>query len=139
MLSRKRPGFTLIEIIPALLILAVASTVIVFLSLQVTSLVNSTKLKNEKVALAQQMLEQVRGYYQTNGYAGLVEKASSTTNCYTSTDTQLASTTSCSPTPPYALVKLTLSSGQVRVEAVVKWDWKGTTQTITEQTSFYNY
>jgi prepilin-type N-terminal cleavage/methylation domain-containing protein len=145
MLNKKRPGFTLIEIIPALLILAVASTVIIFLSLQVTSLVNSTKLKNEKVALAQQMLEQVRGYYQANGYAGLFDKANTSGQCYfySETSKQLdwgSPTASCDPTGlPYARVKLILVGSQVRVEAAAKWSWKGASQIVTDQTSFYNY
>lgn len=138
--KRCRRGFTLIEAMLALMILAVVSTVIISLSLQVTSLVNSTKLKNQKIALSQQMLEQVRGYYQQNGWAMLVTKAPSPT-CYT--DGTLTTVAVCDPTPlPSVQVKLTASgapTNQIKADVTVNWTWKGQSQNVAASTYFYYY
>ena len=67
--DRKKLGFTLIEVMTALLILALVSTLVISISLQVTSMLNASKLRNQAVALSEQTLEQARGYYQQNGWA----------------------------------------------------------------------
>lgn len=135
-----RKGFSLIETLLALVVLSVISTLVISLSLQITSLISFNKLRNEKAALAQQLLEQVRSYYQERGYASLAERAGANGYCYLNTDVYLETRVNCNPNNlPYAIVKLTSFSDHVRAEAIIKWTWKGKEQTITDKTSFYSY
>lgn len=134
-------GFSLIEALLGLLILAVVSTVIISLSLQVSSLINSTKLKNQAVATSLQLLEQTRGYYQQNGWAGLLAAAPTSPICYT--DGTLVTTVACNATGQNTLVKLTTGGGSpptwLKTEVTVKWSWRGQEQNIVDQTYFYFY
>jgi prepilin-type N-terminal cleavage/methylation domain-containing protein len=145
--DRKKLGFTLIEVMTALLILALVSTLVISISLQVTSMLNASKLRNQAVALSEQTLEQARGYYQQNGWAGLTSvylTTYPTPTCYT--DGTFASRiiscgfTGISGTPFSQVVELTaLDATQFNVEVTINWDLKGVTQTEQIVTYFYNY
>ncbi len=114
---------SLIETMIALTILVVIITAVTSLMVQINSLSNSAKLKNEAVALAQSSLEQVRGFYQTNGWNSL--------DTYTApafTD------------PVYnRTITIVPSGSQMAVTVTVTWNDKGKSQNLTTSTYFYSY
>lgn len=105
---------SLIETMIALSILMVIITTVTTLMVQINSLSNSIRLKNQAVASAQSSLEQVRGYYQTNGWNSLATYSA----------------------PGVSVVQ---NGNQMAVTVTVTWNDKGKSQNLTTSTYFYSY
>lgn len=133
---------SLIETMIALTILAVVIAAITSLIVQVNSFSNSTRLKSGAVALAQSSLEQVRGYYQQNGWSSLSTKAG---YCYKDGTLTSFTTTDCATgnlilnTPYSQAVQISTLSPKITVAAYVYYNDKGVIKTVESDTYFYNY
>ena len=119
---------SLIETMIALTILVVIITAVTSLMVQINSLSNSTRLKSGAVSLAQSSLEQVRGYYQQNGWAGLSGKAP----CFSTCPETIDQTYSRS-------ILITVNGNQITVQSYIYWIEKGVSKTVESDTYFYNY
>ena len=119
---RSRRGVSLIEIMVALMILAVVGALIITLTLQILAATNSAKLRNKASSYAQQGLEQVRGYYQANGWASLAS--------YTDTFSDPVFTRAITLTP---------NGNQVAVTVTITWTDKGENRNTSVSTYFFNY
>lgn len=149
-------GTSIVEAMVALMVLAIVSSAVVLLTLSVLALNNSAKLKNQATAYAEQALEQVRGYYKTNGWSSLAQKGSGGGRCYVDIASWLqppnnpACDTSCTNNDLlvtggifYRYVFVTTTSSQVKVTAVVSWldhgICTGASKSTVVDTYFYNY
>ncbi|MCL5432083.1 MAG: type II secretion system GspH family protein [Patescibacteria group bacterium] len=142
----------------AIMILAIITAAVISLMLAVISLNGSAKLKNQSVAAAQQAMEQLRNYYQVNGFQTLYNKANN--KCYYFADDGLTLTVlggGCpisSPQSPACVsgqpvtgnltlsryIKLTINSGAVLAQVFVNWPDVGGICRVQElDSSFYSY
>lgn len=126
---RHKMGFTLIETLIALAIFAAAVAAIIMMSLQAFSLNAAAKQRSQAIVLAQQNLEMVRSYYQTNSWVGLSGKA----GCFT--DGSLTTNVSCETVP---VVKITVNGTQIFVQSIAGYKDKGD-KTLEQDTYFYSY
>ena len=143
-------GTSLVEALVALLIMAVTGAAVVLLLAQIASLNNSAKLRSQATSYAQQGLEQVRSFSQSNGWAILAGKGPS--RCYT--DGTLVLTTTCIVScgdgggieiNPLASVTRSVKIvtnqglGQVAVTSTICWLEKGIWNKTESLTYYYNY
>ncbi len=116
-------GMSLIETMIALTILTVVITAVTTLMVQISALSNSAKLKSGAVAIAQNSLEQVRGYYQQNGWNSLA-----TYSAPAFSDPVFGRS-----------VNVVQNGSQMAVTVTVTWNDKGKSQNLTTSTYFYSY
>lgn len=148
--SKLNSGMTLIETMVALLILAFIITAITTIIVQINALTNSARLRGGAVAQVQSTLEQVRGYYQQNGWNALAAAAGTTgtPNCY-GDGQNLTSANLISGCLPPAAINSTYSrivrvfttandQTKVTVQAVIYWSDKGD-KSLESDVNFYNY
>lgn len=147
-MNHNKRGFSLIETMVAMTILATISVAIVSLVLSVISLSNFAKLKNQAVGLSEEGIEQARSYFQNNGFSQLNSLANN--KCYSdgTFQTQInpcPDTASClqgiATSNPlfYRSVWLTQSSNSVKVRSVVTWKDRNFCQYTEVGTYFYSY
>ena len=134
---RIKSGITIIETMIALFILALMGGAIISLTLQILAANNSAKIKNQKVALVQQLLEQVRGFYQNNSWLTLSQKNSA--GCYVDATWASGSCVSCSTNTIGQSILVTTNASQVTVTATVTWSDRGQCRQTSETTYYYNY
>lgn len=146
---RNDAGLSLVETVIALLILTFVSTAVVLLTVQILSLTNSAKMKNQATTYAEQVLEQVRDFEVTYGWGGLAAKGPN--GCYTDVVSWTAASGSCvtdcsnpnlvvssSDTRFFRYVTITApAAGAIKVSAVVTWKDKGVCRNTTIDTYFY--
>lgn len=151
-------GMTLIETMIALMLMSVFSVAIVTMIVQVLSNSASAQLQNQAIALAEKNLEQVRTFYQSNGYVILAKvNDACPSGCFLDGNLTCASVgtscidgtaSSCSSgrvirTDPYVSQSIKVSvddiSNRVAVDSWIAWTEKGTCRTNKVSTNFYNY
>lgn len=135
---RIRRGITIIETMIALFILALMGGAIISLTLQILAANNSAKLKNQKVALVQQLLEQVRGFYQSSSWLGLSQKGSGGGICYSDVTSWTNGACISCPTIGQS-VQIKNNGSQVTATATVTWSDRGNCLQTSETTYYYNY
>ena len=146
---KTQTGMTLIETVLAMALLAIISTAIIGLAVQVLSNAAANKQKNAAANLAEQSLEQIRYIYQSQGWKPLSLRASATPGtCYNDLSA-LTTGDGCidNCTKPnnagnfFRYGRLTLNSAlsQVKVESVVTWLEKGQCQRLQTDTYFYDF
>lgn len=152
-----KSGMSLIEIMEALMIMSITAAAVTAIILQVVGLSNSSQWQNQAIALSEKNLEQVRGYYQINGWSGVSSIRTTVpcaTGCYTN-GTLTACATSCVDassscttgflvdTNPDMHQSVNISdpdaSGRVSVDSWVSWMVKGVCQKTRAITYFYYY
>ncbi len=113
----------------------------------------AARLRNQAAMYAEQSLEQVRNFYQTNNnsWVTLSGKSSSPSSCGCYTDGTLTTTAGCElcdpsacPLPPadvihQKFVKVTTSGNQVKIFSIVRWREKGSCQKTVASTYYYDY
>lgn len=150
----------MVEAIIALLILASMGAVIILLMVQIASLNNAAKLRNQANSYVEQGMEQVRGFVQNNGWSLLAAKGSGSGTCYPdgtlsgATVTCIAgglAKTTCGvgngaaiPAPLYPAsytrtVKVTVSGSQAMITSTVCWLEKSLWNKTESVTYYYNY
>lgn len=149
-------GFSLVETMVAMAIFLIIGTAIISLLLAMISASNSAKLRNQGVGLAEEGTEQIRSYFQTNGFAALNGLAND--KCY-SEGTVPTPLGSCpldpavaSLVPPnclqgavtgnslfYRSIWLTRSGGAVKARSVATWTDRNTCRYTEVGTYFYSY
>ena len=152
-----RRGIGLVETMVALLILVVISSAVILMTLEILSLTNASRLKNQATTYAEEMVEKVRDAYQNYGYSAISAKGSPLGSCYAAVNgppTSWSSLVSCPPadcndpttvipgTIFYRYVKLVTPAGNssVSVSSVVTWSEKGSCNRKEQvDTYFYNY
>lgn len=119
----------------ALFILSLMGGAIISLTLQILAVNNSAKLRTQKVFLAQQLLEQVRNFYQSNNWFTLSQKS----GCWS--DGNLNSGVTCGLACPAAgqELKVVNNPPQVTITALVTWQDRDQCRQISETTYYYNY
>lgn len=140
-------GFSMIETMVAMMILVIIGTAIMSLVLMAISANNSAKWRNQGIGLAEEGVEQVRAYFQANGFAKLNSMANS--KCYT--DGNLTTLVTC-PTGGdcatgqvaanavfYRYVALTQPSGAVKAQTIVSWKDRGVCRSTEVGEYFYSY
>lgn len=138
-------GTSIVEALVALAILAITGSAIVLLLVQISSVNNSAKIKNQATSYVDQAMEQVRGFNQNSGWVNLAARGGF---CYT--DGSLTTTTDCIYTCGAGgaaifssiytrSVKIITNSPQVRVIATVCWQDKGIWYKTESNTYFYDY
>ncbi|MBI3559112.1 prepilin-type N-terminal cleavage/methylation domain-containing protein [Candidatus Gottesmanbacteria bacterium] len=132
-----RQGITIIETMIALFILALMGGAIITLTLQILAANNSAKIKNQKVALVQKLLEEVRGFYQNNSWLTLSQKNSA--SCYFDTNWITNACADCSTNTIGQSIQVTTNASQVTVTATVTWSDRGQCRQTSETTYYYNY
>lgn len=157
-------GFSLVEAMVALMILSFISGAVVLMTLQVISVTNSSRLKNQATSFAEEILEQVHSYQLSNGWALLSTKGTYNnapkTRCFSTVSN--SAWTEIDPCPSDCAGTLISGTGfyryvsintptvvspnpaYVTAKAVVTWNDKtcnGPTFCCKAQvdTSFYNY
>lgn len=68
-------GFSMVETMVALTLLVIMGTAIISLMVTLISANNSAKRRSQAIGFAEEGVEQVRNYFQTNGFGALVSKA----------------------------------------------------------------
>lgn len=153
-----KQGFSMIETMVALTILVIIGTAIISLTLTVISSNTTAKLRNQGLGFAEEGLEQVRNYFQTNGFQSLYGIANGT--CYADGTLQTP-ISPCPddpgipplPTPPdclrgmatsnnsfYRAVRLTRAmDNSVVVRSVVTWNDRNACRYTEVGTYFYSY
>lgn len=133
-----RRGIGLLEVIVALFILGTIGGALVVISLQVASVQNSAKLKNEAAAFAQEAIEQSRNV-KSQGWANLVA------GCF-SDGTLTTPAVDCTDGSPIGSTTFTRyvnvtapAANQIKVASVVKWMEKGKPQKVEVDTYYYHY
>lgn len=135
-----KKGITIIETMIALFILALMGGAIISLTLQILAANNSAKLKNQKVALVQKLLEEVRGFYQNNSWLILSQKGTTSGNCYGDINLlNSGTTTACGLGCAGQEIKIETNLSQVKVTANVTWSDRGQCRQTSETTYYYNY
>lgn len=151
-----KKGFSLIETMVAMAILVTISAAIISLIISILSLTRSAKLKNQAVGLSEEGIEQVRSFFQDNGFSQLNSLANN--KCYS--DGSLQTQISPCPTDPvsttlnppnclqgmvtsnplfYRSVWLNQSSSSVKVRSVVTWADRGFCKYTELDTYFFSY
>ncbi|MBI3887450.1 prepilin-type N-terminal cleavage/methylation domain-containing protein [Candidatus Microgenomates bacterium] len=146
-LKLHKKGMSLIESMLALMVLAVVVTTVTTLIVQIDALSNSTRMRTTAVLLAQDSLEQVRGYYQTNGWNALLNKSGngSVTGCYTdgtlaTIPATCATQTDILTSPGYKrIVKLVLNGNQISAQIYIYWNDHNVSKSVESDSSFYSY
>lgn len=139
-------GFSMIETLVAMMILVIISSAIVAMILALVSANTSAKLRNQAVGYAEEGIEQVRNYFQANGWQSLNNQASN--KCYT--DGTLASQVACpasadcvtGPIPSsvfFRYVWLTQGASQVKVQSIVSWRDRSVCLNSEVDTIFFSY
>lgn len=149
-------GFSLVETMVAMAILLIIGTAIVSLLLTMISANNSAKLRNQGIGLAEEGVEQIRSFFQINGFAVLNGLANN--KCY-SEGTVPTPLGSCPSDPAlgnlqppnclsgavtsnssfYRSIWLTQPGGAVKVRSVVTWTDRNTCRYTEVDTYFYSY
>ena len=148
-MNHNKRGFSLIETMVAMTILATISVAIVSLVLSVISLSNFAKLKNQAIGLSEEGIEQARNYFQNNGFSQLNSLANN--KCY-SDGTFQTQINPCPNDPPnclqgvvtsnplfYRSLFLSQSSGSVKVRSIVTWTDRGACRYTEVDTYFFSY
>ncbi len=148
-MNNKKGGFSLIETMVAMAILASISVAIVSLVLSVLSLSSFAKLKNQAIGLSEEGVEQVRNYFQNNGFSQL--NSLSNNKCYSDGTLQIP-INPCPIDPPNCLqgvvtsnplfnrsLFLSQSSGSVKVRSIVTWIDRGACRYSELDTYFFSY
>jgi len=152
----RQAGFTLIEAVFSVMILAVFSAAIIGMMIAALSAANSAKLSNRAVALAEQGVEQARAFYQNNKWSILSGKPAGCypdgtsfstivpgSSCSSSPLTQQGNCGFVSVTPQnrlYPYVRLSFPvSGKAFLQSFVGWADKGNCRLEEVDTYFYNY
>lgn len=148
----------MVETLVALLILVVIGAAVTSLVLTAVSTNDAAKRKNQGSVLAEEGLEQVRAYFQTNGFLQLYNQADN--KCYPD-GTSLANSFAVCPADPAAIqlvspnclsgaatsdgsfyrsVWLTRAgSNQVKARSVVTWEDRGMCRYTEVGTYFFFY
>ncbi len=142
----RRKGITLIETMVAFLILSLTGTAIVTLTLQVFTVTNSAKLRNQAVAFTERGLELTRNYYQAYGWVELSLKGSPAT-CYDANGSWANSPCAddCHDTLVsgsayhHGYIKLITTGPRVEVKSGVSWLDRGVCKNLSLVTYYYNY
>lgn len=160
MLSNKRAkpncGFSLIETMVSMALLALIGAAIISLVLTVLALNNSAKLRNQAIGLAGEGVEQLRSFFSANGYSTL--ESMSNNKCYSNGSLEtLISPCPSDPavttlTPPnclqgvitsnplfYRSVWLISSGGSVKVRSIVTWSDRGKCSYNEVDTYYYPF
>ncbi len=146
-------GLSLVEALVALMILTIVSTGIVLMSLQILALSYSSKLKNQSVSFAEDMIEQVRNFYQVNSWGALSNYGKNGTQCYINLSWNPPSAGSCvsdcsnnallipGQSTFYRYLQLTTTgTTSILVSVVVTWKDRGVCKLPTRiDTYYYNY
>lgn len=147
---------TLIEAMVAMVVFAVVSSAMILLTLQILSTAFSSRQKNQAITYGEQMMEQVRGYYQVNGWAALSSQARSPNpRCLVSVSPWTESATACpSSYPPtdcsigqipqtnffrYLLLLADNTNYFVKATVVVCWQEKAQLRSTIVESYFYSY
>lgn len=136
----------MIEALVAMVIFVIISSAVILLTLQIMSANYSARLKNQGTAYAEQLLEQVKDFSMTQGYADFP-----TTGCYVSVPD--FSGVSCPPTCNeavivsairidqtafYRYVRFANMANSKKVTANVSWMDKGSCKSTVIDTYYYN-
>lgn len=139
-------GFSMIETMVALSILVIIGTAIITLVLTMIAANTTAKLRNQGLGFAEEGMEQLRNYFQTNGYQAL--NSLSNSKCYSDGTLQNPVSpcpgTSCSTgqiagSSFYRYVELTQPNGAVKAQSVVSWNDRGVCRSTEIDTNFYSY
>lgn len=161
MRDKGKSGMSMIEAVIGLLILSLVSVAVTTLILSVLSLTNSSRLKNQSTTYAEQFIEQVRDYFQADGWSRLSDFGKNAPRCFISLWTEpypypgggqtcendrqnpqcnLAET-ALTGVPNFYRYLIVTTSGTsfVQVFSVVTWRDKGICKKTQVDTYFYNY
>lgn len=149
----------MIEAVVAIAILAVVSSAVILVTLQILSLTFSSRLKTQAVSYSQQLLEQTRDFYQSSGWAALYNKArSNQTTCYVdavswnSPNVGVSCDSLCLQSPSsnlwipgqnvfyrYLLLSVPQPNQSLKLSAVTVWKEKGGCKNIQVDTYYFSY
>lgn len=158
-------GFSLIETLIAFMLVGIMGGAVVYLLAQVVSVTRSADLKGQATSFANQGIEAVRDYYQTNQWLTLAGKDTITTDsnftCYKSIDFSGAALLGTSTEPVCGAfdstksetingsgggvfyrqvgVRTTPASAKAEVSVVVYFFDKGQQKNVKVGSIFYNY
>lgn len=154
-LKRNTSGITLIETMVAVFILSLTGTLIVALTLQVVTITNSAKLRNQAVTFAERGLEASRSYYQTSGWLAMSSLGSASGTCYdvngnwsnancddTCKDVASGGSPSVNDSSfHFGYIKLTtdVAAGKIEVKSGVNWHDRDACKNLNLITYYYNY
>lgn len=145
-LKKNTSGITLIETMIAVFILSLTGTLIVALTLQILTITNSAKLRNQAVTFAQRGLEASRSYYQQYAWLDLSTKGNPAT-CYDPNGNWAVSlcaddcndTLVSDSTFHHGYIKLTTTGSKIEVKSSVSWLDRGNCRNLNFVTYYYNY
>ncbi len=154
-LIRKTFGFSLIETLVAFMLVAIMGGAVVYILAQVVSVTKSAEQKSRATSYANQGVEAVRDYYQTNLWLSLSGRdASIHPTCYKSVSLVDAAVATCkfvfdSVNPTlyyeslaggfYRQISVLTVSPKVTVVTYVFWLEKGIAKMVKVEAAFYNY
>lgn len=155
--KKLQSGVGLIEAMVAMMILTVVTTSVIYMVLSVLALTYSSRLKTQATGYSEQSIEQVREFFQTNGWVALSNKGKNGPLCYKSVWTEFQPATTCvsDAVDPacnisdlaitgtnfyrYFLVE-TIGNRSVKVTSVVTWKERDVCKPATKlETYFFNY